>query len=58
MDKKIVKLKNRYSSEVVHTEEYDNVRKENNYEFILVYHPANPERKFLVNREAYEKLTK
>ena len=58
MDKKLVKLKNRYSSEIVHTDQYDEVKKEGNYQFILVYHPENPQRKFLVNREAYEKLTK
>lgn len=58
MHSKVVKLKNRYSSEVVHTESYDDVKKDGNYNFIVVYHPENPERKFLVNREAYEKLNK
>lgn len=53
MKTKIVTLKNRYSSETVRTEEYDNVRKDGNYNFILVYHPENPQRKFLVNRDAY-----
>lgn len=54
MKTKIVTLKNRYSSEVLRTEDYDNVLKEGNYNFILVYHPENPQRKFLVNRDAYE----
>ena len=55
---KVVKLKNRYSSEIVYTENYEDVRKEGNYEFILVYHADNPVRKFLVNRQAYEILNK
>jgi len=60
MDKKVnlVKLKNRYSSEIVFAENYDEVRKEGNYNFILVYHAENPNRKFLVNREAYEIVNK
>jgi hypothetical protein len=60
MDKKVkvVKLKNRYSSEIVLTENYDDIRKEGNYEFILVYHAENPGRKFLVNRQAYEIVNK
>jgi len=55
---KVVKLKNRYSTEHVYTENYDDVRKEGNYEFILVYHADNPGRKFLVNRLAYEIVNK
>ncbi len=60
MDKKVkvIKLKNRYSSEVVYTENYDDVRKEGIYEFIMVYHAENPGRKFLVNRQAYEIVNK
>jgi len=55
---KVIKLKNRYSSEIVLTDNYDDIRKEGNYEFILVYHENNPARKFLVNRLAYEVLNK
>ena len=60
MDKKVkvLKLKNLYSAEIVYAENYDDIRKEGNYEFILVYHAENPERKFLVNRQAYEILNK
>ena len=60
MDKKVnlVKLKNRYSSEIVFAENYDEVRKEGNYNFILVHHAENPNRKFLVNRDAYEIVNK
>lgn len=55
---KLIKLKNRYSSEIVYTENYDEVRKEGNYNFILVHHAENPNRKFLVNRDAYEIVNK
>jgi hypothetical protein len=55
---KLVKLKNRYSSEVVFTENYDDVRREGNYNFILVHHQENPQRRFLVNRDAYEIIDK
>lgn len=60
MDKKVnlVKLKNRYSSEIVFSESYDEVRKEGNYNFIVVYHAESPNRKFLVNRDAYEIVNK
>ncbi len=60
MDKKVkvTKLKNRYSTEVVYTDNYDDVPKEGNYEFVLVYHAENPGRKFLVNRLAYEIVNK
>jgi len=55
---KLVKLKNRYSSEVVFTENYDDVRREGNYNFILVHHEESPQRKFLINRDAYEIVDK
>lgn len=60
MDKKVnlIKLKNRYSSEIVFTETYDEVRKEGNYNFILVFSADNPNRKFLVNRDSYEIVNK
>lgn len=58
MKKKLVRLKNRYSSEVVYTENYNDIKKEQKYEFIMVFHLENRERKFLVNRQAYEILDK
>jgi len=51
---KIVKLKNRYSTDVVYAENYEDVRKDGNYEFIWVYFEHNPAKKFLVNRLSYE----
>lgn len=60
MDKKVkeVKLKNRYTGEVVHTKGYDDVTVEGSTEFIRVYHPENPQRTYLVNRLAFDKLDK
>jgi hypothetical protein len=42
----------------VFSEKYDEPLVENGINFILVYSEANPQRKFLVNRDAYEILTK
>jgi hypothetical protein len=53
MDKKVVMLKNLYTGEVVYTESYNKVDKVNSVEFIMVYNINNPERKYLVNRNAY-----
>ena len=60
MDKKVkeVKLKNRYTGEVVHTKEYDNISVSGSTEFIKVYHPENPQRIYLANRLAFDKLDK
>lgn len=53
MDKKVVMLKNLYTGEVVFTESYNKVDKVNSVEFIQVYNNNNPQRKYLVNRNAY-----
>ena len=48
------KLKNRYSGDIFFTDNYEDVRKVNNNEFILIYSEANPKRKYLANRDAFE----
>ena len=53
-----VKLKNIYNNEVVYCDDYNNVRTEGGVNFIRVYHAEKPERTFLVNREAYNIVTK
>jgi len=58
MKTKIVKLKNRYTKDLVFSEKYDEPLVENGINFILVYNEANPQRKFLVNRDAYEIVAK
>jgi hypothetical protein len=58
MKKKIVKLKNIYTKDIVFSENFDDVRKVNELEFIEVYSEDNPQRKYLVNRNAFESVTK
>lgn len=58
MKNKIMKLKNLYSGELVFTENIDDVRKMNDIEFIEVYKEDNPQRKYLVNRNAFVPVTK
>jgi hypothetical protein len=56
--KKVVVLKNKYSGEIVETYDYNDVRNEDGISFIPVYQPKNRERIFLVNRDAFEIVTK
>ena len=58
MENKFVKLKNLYSGEIVFTENFNDVRKLNDIEFIEVWHPNTPQRKYLVNRNAFQLVTK
>jgi hypothetical protein len=58
MKTKNVKLKNRYTKDIVFSEKYNEPLIENGVNFILVYSEANPHRKFLVNRDAYEIVVK
>lgn len=58
MENKFVKLKNLYSGEIVFTEDFNNIRKVNDMEFIEVWHPDTPQRKYLVNRNAFNPVTK
>ncbi len=50
---KSVKLVNKYTKEEVYTRDYDDVIKEGNNEFIRVYVQSNPNRTYLVNRQAF-----
>lgn len=54
----IMKLKNLYSGEIVFTENFNDIRKMNDMEFIEVYKESNPQRKYLVNRNAFVPVTK
>ncbi len=58
MNKKNVKLKNLYSGEIVFTENFDDIRKVNELELIEVFKEENPQRKYLVNRNAFNPVTK
>lgn len=55
---KVIVLKNRYTGEVVHTKEYNNVEKLNGINFIKVFNPNLPARVYLVNRDAFDIMTK
>ena len=58
MENKNLKLKNLYTGEIVFTENINDVRKVNEMEFIEVFNEQNPQRKYLVNRNAFVPVTK
>ena len=55
---KTVKLKNIYSGMIVFTDDYDDVYRINQMDFIRVYDESNPRRSYLAHRAAFEKLDK
>jgi hypothetical protein len=55
---KPVKLKNRYNGEIVYCKDIKDIVQDSSYTFIKVYKPELPERIYLVNKDAYEVLTK
>lgn len=55
---KTVKLKNIYNGTIVFTHDYDDVYRMNEMNFIRVFEEANPQRTYLANRAAFEKLDK
>lgn len=58
MKNKTVKLKNLYTGDIVFTENFDDIRKVNELELIEVFKEETPQRKYLVNRNAFETVTK
>jgi hypothetical protein len=58
MKTNIMKLKNLYTGEIVFTENFDDIRKVNDLILIEVYKEGNPQRKYLVNRNAFVPVTK
>ena len=58
MKPKLVILKNLYTGEIVHTHAYDEVDTDKGIEFIKVFKPENPERKYYVNRSSFQIVTK
>ena len=48
-----VKLINKYTKEEVYTRDYDDVIKEGSNEFIKVFNQSNPQRTYLVNKNAF-----
>lgn len=53
MKEKILRLVNKYTKEEVYTRNYDDVVVEGTNEFIRVFQQSNPQRTFLVNRQAF-----
>lgn len=53
---KVVKLKNRYTGDIVYTNSYNEIQETNGVKFIKVFSENNPSRNFLVNREAFDKI--
>jgi len=49
----LVKLVNKYTQEEVYTRDYNNVIREGANEFIQVFNQNNPNRTYLVNRNAF-----
>lgn len=48
-----VKLINNYTKEEVYTRDYDDIMREGSNEFIRVFQLSNPNRTYLVNRQAF-----
>jgi hypothetical protein len=58
-NKKTVKLRNKYTHDIVFCEDYDNVNREvaKDIDFIRVYNEKYPSRTYLANKEAFEILS-
>jgi hypothetical protein len=56
--KKVIKLKNKYTGDIFCTYNFDEIVEVNGIKFIRVFHESYPERNFLVNRDAFDILTK
>lgn len=56
MEKK-VRLKNRYTGDIVFTKEYEQVYRQGDMDFIRVYNEKNPERTYMANRDAFEVIS-
>jgi len=56
MSKKEVKLKNRYTGEIVYTKDLNDVTFSDGIVFVKVFNDKQPNRIYLANREAFEKV--
>jgi hypothetical protein len=56
--KKVYKIKNKYTGDIFCTHNFEDITEVNGIKFIRVFHEEHPERTFLVNRDAFEFLTK
>lgn len=53
MKKPVAKLKNLFSGDIVYCDNLKEIQKNDNIEFIKVYRQENPQRTFLVNKDAF-----
>ena len=53
----IVRLKNKYTGDIVYTKSYDTVDEQGGMKFIRVYNEKNTERTYMANKEAFEVLS-
>jgi hypothetical protein len=53
-----VRLKNKYTNDIVFTKNIKDVYTQGGMDFIRVYNEKNPERTYLANKEAFEILDK
>lgn len=56
--KQVTKLKNKYTGEIVHCLDLKEIVVNGVITFIKVFDPANPNRVYLANREAFDIITK
>lgn len=50
----IIRLRNKYTNDIVFTKAYNEVYKQGGMNFIRVYNEKNPERTYVANRDAFE----
>ena len=57
--KKPVRLRNKYSNEIVFCDDYDDINREvaKDIDFIRVFTEKDPRRTYLANKEAFEVLS-
>lgn len=58
LKEKFVRLKNKYTNDVVFTKDISDVYRQGDMDFIRVYNEKNPERTYLANKEAFVILDK
>jgi hypothetical protein len=54
----VIKLKNKYTGDIFCTYNLDDITEVNGIKFVRVFHEKHPQRTFLVNRDAFDILTK
>ena len=58
IQEKFVRLKNKYTNDIVFTKDLNDVYTQGGMHFIRVYNEKNPARTYLANKEAFEILDK